>query len=172
MKLYKRKSIIIVLKGDLLVMKKKILSLILVVVFIYGNAFANEAEFNKAVSAFAGSIIGGHVYKSGENYGIIKFIENPKFPDYYTTGDKINKIFAIESARLFRKVPSMKTLGVQIVSAGKDYRMTISRKQIETWYSLNFANMSIEDWRNKFVQKYDNKKLRSIFSKKFVKINR
>lgn len=91
---------------------------------------------------------------------------------YFGTGDKINKIAAIESARLFRDVPELKKLMIFIPLFNKTHMLSITRHEIEDHYNLNLVmfNDNLDAWRREFIQKYDSKKLRSQFASKFIQV--
>lgn len=131
----------------------------------------SQADFEREVKkVFAATIIERVQYNaSNKKIGYILF--KPR-PEYFGTGDKVNKIMAIESARLFRNIVEMQGLGLIIPLSGKEYRLAIPRSRIEQWYRLDFAAMhgDPDAWRSNFIQKYDSKKQRAKFAAKFVEV--
>lgn len=91
-------------------------------------------------------------------------------PDYYESGDKANKILAVESVRIFREVPDLEQLTVTVPRDGKDQTLVVTRTQIEQYYKISLADLAADpsSWRETFIQPYDNKKSRGDFVKKFV----
>ncbi|WP_153013751.1 hypothetical protein [Deinococcus grandis] len=100
--------------------------------------------------------------------GIIDFRNNP---EYLGTGDKVNKVMAIESARLFREIKELNDLSLTIPSAGKTYRLQVTRKQMDSHYGTKLADLSMETWRNFFLERYDTKQARAEFVAKHVKVS-
>jgi hypothetical protein len=92
-------------------------------------------------------------------------------PDYFTSGDKANKVFAIESARLFRDLPSLQRLIFAIPNNGVLWVLDISRSDIESYYELRFSAMSGDPsvWRSQFLRNYDTEQSRADFVKFFVR---
>ncbi|MCP4112921.1 MAG: hypothetical protein GY749_46580 [Desulfobacteraceae bacterium] len=102
-----------------------------------------------------------------EGTGIISFKEKA---DYFGTGDKINKIFAIESVRLFRSMDWVSQLKLTIPLTGKKYILEITRKQAEKYYNINIPELKdMRQW-DKFIQKHHNKESRKKFSAKFSRV--
>ena len=131
---------------------------------VWAQDFSTQVKKN-----FSGSILNSVTTKDGIGYVIFKDL--PKMPEYFRTGDKINKVFAVESARLFRELPDLRGLKMTIPLKEKTYAMGITREQIEKFYGLRFSAMkgNLEAWRNKFIRKYDSRKSRAKFAAKFVK---
>lgn len=100
--------------------------------------------------------------------GKINFKQNA---DYFETGDKINKIMAIESARLFRSVGDLNRLAISIPAADGTHSLDITRQQLEDHYGgpvSRFASM--DAWRDQFIQANDTKEARAAFVQKFVEV--
>lgn len=96
----------------------------------------------------------------------------PNDPQYFATGDKLRKMFAIETARFFWKVPLMESFAMQIVSKGMDFRLSITRAEIEKYYKIRFSTMTEEQWRENYIKKYDSKKSRMAFCTKYVRLKK
>lgn len=143
----------------------------MIAVFLTAGTVWGQDDFETQTKRiFSSSILESvRIYKGN---GEIIFKDSPKMSSYFRTGDKINKIFAIESARLFRDVRDLKSLKMTIPLEKRTYAMSISRKTIEKFYGLNFSAMkgNVDTWRSKFIKKYDNKKIRAYFAAKFAKL--
>ncbi|MFV2945270.1 hypothetical protein [Pseudomonas japonica] len=139
----------------------------IVLVMAAAGAWASEFQ-DKAERIFSPSVIES-VSESGAN-GKISFKIPERMPDYFESGDKTNKVFAIESARLFRDVPSLKRLTLKIPSAEGAQVLDISRTDIEKYYGVDLAAMNGNPgaWRDGFIQQHDTKSSRAEFVKRFV----
>ena len=126
------------------------------------------------VKSFSESLI-DHVILNND-WGLVVFkIDN----DYFGTGDKINKTFAIESTRWFAKVPKLKFLKI-VIRLSNDtrqykkgaYALNITRAKIENHYKMKFTPNLFEKsgvpWRQQFIRKYDSKIQRKQFAQNFV----
>jgi hypothetical protein len=139
-------------------------------VFLMAEITWGQDDFQtQAKRVFSSQVIESVKINKGE--GEILFKEPAMMPSYFRTGDKINKVFAIESARLFRDVVELNGLKMTIPLKEKTYTMSISREAIEKFYGLQFSSMkgNLDSWRSKFIQKYDTKESRGKFAAKFVK---
>lgn len=105
---------------------------------------------------------------SSDGIGVVNL--KPRTDDYYTSGDKINKIMAVESARLFRSVAGLKELKINLPSEGKSYTLDLTQQQAQDHYGLDFSNMSLDQWQSDFLPKFDSKEARASFAQKFVKV--
>ncbi|WP_095159169.1 hypothetical protein [Pseudomonas sp. Irchel 3E13] len=131
------------------------------------GAWASEFQ-DKAERIFSPSVIES-LSESGAN-GKISFKIPERVPDYFESGDKTNKVFAIESARLFRDFPSLKRLTLKIPTAQGTQVLDISRADIEKYYGVDLAAMNGNPgaWRDDFIQQHDTKSSRADFVKRFV----
>ena len=77
-----------------------------------GTAWGQDDFETQAKRLFSSSIL--ESVKMHDGNGEIIFKDPPNMASYFRTGDKINKIFAIESARLFRDVPDLNSLTMTI----------------------------------------------------------
>lgn len=91
-------------------------------------------------------------------------------PDYYESGDKANKVLAIESVRIFREVPDLDRLTVTVPRDGKAQTLDVTRAQIEQYYKINLSELAGNPsaWREDFIQQYDNENSRAEFVKTFA----
>lgn len=144
----------------------KVMALI-VLIMAAGGAWASDFQ-DKAERIFSTSIIES-VSESGSN-GKISLKIPERMPDYFESGDKANKVFAIESARLFRDVPGLNRLTLQIPKAEGAQVLDISRADIEKYYGVDLAAMNGDPaaWRETFIQQHDTKGSRADFVKRFV----
>lgn len=138
-----------------------------VLVMAAAGAWASEFQ-DKAERIFSPSVIES-VSESGAS-GKISFKIPERMPEYFESGDKTNKVFAIESVRLFRDVPSLKRLRLEIPNAGGVQILDISRADIEKYYGVDLVGMNGNPsaWREGFIQQHDSKDSRSAFVKHFV----
>ena len=161
-------------------LKGVVISVSVLVIGSIGMSYAYKGspeDFESVAKlTFSTSVVKSMEYQDGT--GVIIFKVND---DYFGTGDKSNKICAIESARLFTWVPELKILKIAIPLSRntRSYKcgihtLVISRSRIEKFYGMTFTKKlhenNHEPWRQKFIRKYDNKKVRAIFAKNFVKI--
>lgn len=131
-----------------------------------GSAWAGELS-DKAERLFSSSVIES-VSESG-SAGKIELKIPARTPGYFESGDKANKVFAIESVRLFREVPSLDHLSVSMPRDGGSQTLGVSRAQIEQHYGINLADLRDPSaWRQQFIQVYDNPQSRAEFVGKFV----
>ncbi|WP_110972853.1 hypothetical protein [Pseudomonas huaxiensis] len=132
------------------------------------SAWATEFS-DKAERIFSPSVIES-LHESGAS-GEIAFKIPERMPDYFESGDKANKVFAIESARLFRDVPSLSRLTLRIPNDGTVRVLDISRSDIEKHYGVDLAAMNGDPaaWRETFIQQHDTKGSRADFVKRFVR---
>lgn len=146
---------------------KKLAGVALLALLSIGNAWGGE--FQDAVeTAFSPSVIAS-VKETGTN-GEVTLKAPERMPDYFDSGDKAYKVFAIDSARIFVAAAGLERLTLRLPRAGQMYAMDISRADAEKYYGVNFSEMSgnRDAWRNDFAAKYDNKVSRSAFVEKFV----
>jgi hypothetical protein len=126
------------------------------------------------VKSFSKSLIEYVLLNNGRGVVVFK-IDN----DYFGTGDKINKTFAIESTRWFAKVPKLKFLKI-VIRLSNDtrqykkgaYALSITREKIESHYKMKFSPDLFEKfgapWRQQFIRKYDSKIQRKQFAQNFA----
>ncbi len=150
-------------------MKKITFFIMAYFMFVSHFAFGQDDFENDVKKVFSTAII--DTVKSNKGKGEILFKDPSSMPSYFRTGDKVNKVFAIESARLFRNSPNLNALKMTI-PLEKNYTMNISRVEIEKFYNVNLSSMkdNLERWRTDFIQKYDSKETRAKFAAKFVKV--
>jgi hypothetical protein len=125
------------------------------------------SDFKAKADLYFADAVTQSITATANGEGVVIFKANV---DYFGSGDKINKVMAVESARLFREVPSLNRLKLTIPNEGRTYSLNITRSQIEAHYGLKFAGMGLEMWRERFTTKFDTKPSRAAFAKKFVAV--
>ena len=99
--------------------------------------------------------------------------QDPIFATYYNTGDKRNKLLAIESIRWMVKMPGIDKVDLTIDADGRVSHVVIPRDEIETYLGTNLSSYSdgegsINDkWRIEFGRTHDSKKGRLAIVQKF-----
>lgn len=127
-----------------------------------------QKELDAAVRAMVPSSLIKSVKLSKDKATVI-LKENPDFPDYFTSGDKMNKIFAIGSVRMFRDLPGLQELHLEIPDGGKTRTLHITRNDLIKHYGADPATFTGDAWRNDFLRNYDNESSRVDFAKSWVK---
>ncbi|MNZ53355.1 hypothetical protein D3C78_712300 [compost metagenome] len=137
----------------------------LLIALSIGNACASEFS-DKAERAFS-SI--DSVSETGST-GKVSLKVPERSPTFYESGDKANKVFAIDSVRVFRDVPKLERLVVTIPREDKVQTLDVTRAQIEQYYGISLTDLAANpsSWRESFIQSHDNKQSRADFVKKFV----
>lgn len=140
----------------------------LLVALSIGNACANE--FNDKVERVLSSSAIDSVSESGKVGSVLMKIP-ARSPDYYESGDKANKILAVESVRIFREVPDLERLKITLPRDGKMQTLDVTRAQVEKYYEIDLSDLAADPsrWRESFIQPYDNKTSRAGFVEQFAK---
>lgn len=93
--------------------------------------------------------------------------------DYFTTGDKTNKVLAIESARWFRDLPSLERLTLTVPAETGSITVELDRLTVERYYNVDFdelrADESLDSWRAQISEPHNNKEPRAEFVRRFRK---
>jgi hypothetical protein len=127
----------------------------------------DSSRFEKTVRKnFSSGIIREVKTKGG--LGAIIFKEPAGDASYFSTGDRVNRIFAIESMRLFRDVPDLDALQMVIEYRKMEQQLEVTRAEAEEFYKMKFTGMSDDDWKKRFVEKYDTEGNRQFFVKTFT----
>lgn len=98
---------------------------------------------------------------------------NASYPDYYSSGDKRNKLLAIEPIRWMVKLPGLEKVRLTIKADGRTSRVVMSRREVEDFVGSSLNSFSdgagsINDtWRTDFLTKYDNKESREQIVQQF-----
>ena len=102
--------------------------------------------------------------------GEVAFKAPERMPDYFESGDKANKVLAIESVRVFRDVPGLERLKLKVPQGATERVLDVSRADVESYYKVSFSEMNSDPnvWRTKFIQNYDNKESRADFVDRFA----
>lgn len=103
---------------------------------------------------------------------VIKLKMPSTMKDYFTTGDKANKVFAIDSCRMLRNNPDVQHITIRLPMPDGMRVLSVSRKEIEDYYGVNFSAMkdNMDLWRESFSYVYDNKESRQRFVNRFVEL--
>ena len=129
------------------------------------EAVVDSTLFEKTVGkVFAGNIV--KEVRTKGSLGAIVFTEPGGDKTYYATDDRINRIFAIESMKLFRDIPDLGALQMIIQYNRIEQQVEVTRAEAEKFYKVTFAGMSEADWQQ-FVEKQDNPDSRKSFTKAF-----
>ncbi|OLO05093.1 hypothetical protein [Salinicola socius] len=139
---------------------------------VYVEPAAAESQFAQVDSFRAGvqrifspSILEDVDFKNG--HGEIVFHAPKVLPDYFEAGDKVNKIFALESARLFRDMPTLKSLDMAILVEGEARAISLERGAVEDYYSVDFTQLSDKRRWQSFVADNDSNEMRQAFVDNF-----
>lgn len=138
----------------------------LLVALSIGNVCASEFS-DKAERVFPSA---SSISESGTTGTVVLQVPE-RFPTYYETGDKANKVLAIDSVRIFRDVPVLKRLIVTVPREGKrSQTLDVTRADVEQYYKIDLADLERHSskWRERFIQQYDNKQARAEFVERFV----
>jgi hypothetical protein len=127
----------------------------------------DSALFQKAVRKIFPAAILDKVWTKGA-IGIVGFKPPAKEPDYFSTDDRIRRIFAIESMQLFRDVADLDRLQLVVTVDKSQQQVEVTRAEAEGFYRMKFGPMSEEDWRLHFVDLYDTPGSRAAFVKGFT----
>jgi hypothetical protein len=129
-------------------------------------------------SSFSSSILRSSSFENGKLSIVLG--ESSLSKNYLTTGDKINKLLAIESARLFYKTPEINSLDIIIDASPDKYHLSITKAELESYYGINFEGIREHSdtgeltagdlWKNDFIRIWDNKESRANFVNIFVKM--
>ncbi|MCB0712120.1 MAG: hypothetical protein KDD67_07305 [Ignavibacteriae bacterium] len=121
-------------------------------------------------SAFHASIVVGG---SGNKEAVVILQENHEIEngkDYYSTGDRTNKIIAIEAPRWLRDMPALQHLRLKVPDGKGDFHeVQLDRDRVEQYLggSLEVYRNDADKWREEFLSKYDNKESRAKFVETF-----
>lgn len=151
-----------------MLIQKKLIFIILTIFFTLTSS-AKADNFSDAVYRnFSEQLIQSVDYSN--NTGSIVFNQKD---EYFTTGDKINKIFAIESVRLFRDVPELVILKITIPTHDKKYNLSVSDELLNSFYNININDLrqNPQNWKSYFLDNNDTKDKRRAFSLKFVNVS-
>ncbi|WDM87562.1 hypothetical protein LG197_23610 [Pseudomonas asiatica] len=139
----------------------------LLIALSIGNAHASE--FSDKVERVLSSSTIDSVSETGKA-GTVVLKVPARSPDYYESGDKANKVLAIESVRIFREVPDLERLTVTLPREGKAQTLDVTRAQVEQYYKINLSELAGNPsaWREDFIQQYDNQSSRAKFVNTFA----
>lgn len=95
-------------------------------------------------------------------------VENGK--DYFRTGDRTNKIIAIEAPRWLRDMPQLQHLRLRVPDGKGGVReVQLDRARVEEYLGdpLEVYRNDLAKWREEFLPKHDNKESRIKFVETF-----
>ncbi|MFF2907355.1 hypothetical protein [Paenibacillus sp. NPDC057934] len=99
-------------------------------------------------------------------------ITKERYEDYFSTGDKINKLLMEETSRLFKQFPGAASIDMIVPFAGKTYSVALTKGEVESFYNVDFSTLtSNEIWREKISDPHFKKADRQKFADAFVKVN-
>ena len=129
-------------------------------------------------SHFSDDIIDDVNWNMYEYYATVKLHESELVKDYYESDDRVSRIFAIESYRLFYLVPEIERLVLELKINKGHFKMYITKDQIEEAYRLKIEDILEYDknkkikignkFQNQFIKKYDHKRYRDFFVLQYV----
>lgn len=103
----------------------------------------------------------------------MKDLKEETYKEYWSTGDKIDKLFVIETTRLFKKNPVLENLEVILPFEGKTYEASINKKELEKVLKVKMDTLNESTNWKEFTDKYayglDNVERQKVF-KHFVTI--
>lgn len=142
-------------------------ALAVMMVLTVGSAWASEFS-DKVERIFSPSVIDS-INESGTS-GEVAFKVPERMPDYFESGDKANKVLAIESVRVFRDVPGLERLKLKVPKGATVQVLDVSREDVESYYKVSLSEIKSDPnaWRTKFIQNYDNKESRADFVERFA----
>lgn len=130
------------------------------------SQFADVDAFRAgAQRIFSPSILDDVGFDNG--HGEIVFQAPKVLPDYFETGDKVNKIFALESARLFRDMPTLDSLDMTIPGDGVVRSISLERGAVEDYYGVDFKQLTDKRRWQSFAADNDSKGKRQAFVDRF-----
>ncbi|MFJ8528672.1 hypothetical protein [Bacillus sp. NPDC094106] len=103
----------------------------------------------------------------------MKDLKEETYKEYWKTGDRIDKLFVIETTRLFKKNPVLQNLEVILPFEGKTYEASINKNELEKFLKVKMDTLNEKTNWKEFTDKYayglDNVERQKIF-KHFVTI--
>lgn len=125
----------------------------------YLSVFTSKSFIKSAIYDETNQNLFLNYYNSYEEYknSDVNFIHpEERYEYYFGTGSKIEKIIALESPRLLREFPFLKSISVSLTFKGELYSATIYRDKLNELIGFNIEDTSVEDgtWKDKFVDVY------------------
>lgn len=98
--------------------------------------------------------------------------------DYYESGDKLNKLLAIEPIRMFYKIPNITEVEIIANLNMGSFHLVVTKSQAESFYSIDIDGMREyfdtgqlmpgDKWRTQFIQRFDEPSTRARFVQRFL----
>lgn len=91
------------------------------------------------------------------------------YQQYFWSGDHINKILTIESARILNKFPETDEVEINIPFNEKLNKVIVKREELNNYLGYRIENLNLQDrtWHNKFLKDTASKSQREAFLKVF-----
>ena len=140
---------------------------------------SKEKAKEAVLISFSKKIIKKFSYDNDINE-LLLILHQPKGSLYeeYFTENKISKVFAIESVKLFYKLPELNSLKLLLNLPHTIFVFDVTKDKIEEIYNIGIDHIREYDdtnsvvigdnWKNFFLKQYDNKKSRLTFLKQNV----
>lgn len=96
-------------------------------------------------------------------------ITNDDYQEYFWTGDKINKILAIEPARILNKFPETDEVEIVLPFNDKINKVSVKRKHLNQYlgYKIEHLSFKKQTWHEKFLKDVSSKAQRAKLIKQF-----
>ncbi|MCR8928843.1 helix-turn-helix domain-containing protein [Priestia megaterium] len=94
---------------------------------------------------------------------------NDDYQEYFWTGDKINKILAIEPARILNKFPETDEVEIVLPFNGKVNKVSVKRESLNQYLGYKIEDLSFKDqtWHENFLKDTSSKVQRAKLIKEF-----
>jgi len=137
------------------------------------SSLAVHAELKKddfksqALSLFSVTVLQSLSVNEKTGVAMLRFKDTPA---YLGVADKANRIFAIDSLKLFINLPDMTELSLIVPLEGKIHTLKITPAELESYYKVSIALLTdkIGLWKDAILDKYDNPIEREKFAKQYV----
>lgn len=126
-------------------------------------AAPTQAEFDAEMKKVFSSSILQNAQMQG-SVAVASVTNPPSDPTYLSTGDKTNKLFAIETVRIFKDLPGLNTMTLTVRDGDATKMLMAWRDSIDAYYGIKSASM---DW-SAFTADHDNEQSRQAFVDRFV----
>ncbi|WP_322552773.1 hypothetical protein [Priestia megaterium] len=96
-------------------------------------------------------------------------ITNDDYQEYFWSGDKINKILAIEPARILNKFPETDEVEIVLPFNDKVNKVRVQKESLNQYLGYKIENLSFKDhtWHEKFLKDTSSKAKRAKLIKEF-----
>lgn len=127
------------------------------------SIFSTYDEYKKVTINYISSF---DEYVKGNKEGKIT---NDDYQEYFWTGDKINKILAIEPARILNKFPETDEVEIVLPFNDKINKVSVKRKHLNQYlgYKIEHLSFKKQTWHEKFLKDVSSKAQRAKLIKQF-----